>query len=181
MRLPDVKIPRLPSVALCFLPVIPMILVPGLGELALFAVAAILLLLSVDARRATLRWHNGNAAKEILIGLGLGVGFALFSMILLDPALGRLLQAQTDLSSFAAVRGNAKAALASAGDGLGDRWISRRDYEPWFSHRLGQQVAGTQINHSAFAAFVGRIWGSSPLSKEPSVQSALGLPGSSSA
>ena len=111
MRLPDVKLPRALAASLCFIPVIPMIFIPGLGELALFAMAAILLLMSADARRATLRWHDGSATKEILIGLSLGVGFALFSLFLLDPALGRLLQAQTDLSSFDAVRGNAKAAL----------------------------------------------------------------------
>lgn len=111
MGLPDLSISRPLAIMACCLALIATVALRGVGELVLFAAVAIILLISGAARKSTLRWSEGRALPDIAMGLAVGTAYALVENVAIYPLVEHLLNAQPDLSSFAAVHGNLKAAL----------------------------------------------------------------------
>lgn len=111
MRLPDLTIPRSLVVLLCGLTLVPTVALRGVGELVLFALVAIILIVSGAARRAALHWQSGRALHDVAIGFAIGGAYGFVENMALYPLIERLLHAQPDLSSFAAVHNHPEAAL----------------------------------------------------------------------
>ena len=106
MRLPDVKIPRPLAILLCLSPLIPEVLIPGTGALALFALTFLMLIISKDVRDAAWRWVPQSVGREIAIGVALGVAIAGLTWVAIDPLIEPITGTKVDFSAFKDVEGN---------------------------------------------------------------------------
>ena len=92
------------QMALPFIALAPMVAVEN-GSLISLPIVALCLIFVKTSRRPTLAFCGPNLAKEVVLGIGVGVGIWLFSHFVLDPTLERFL-GRIDLDSVAAVKGN---------------------------------------------------------------------------
>ncbi|MCT2559011.1 CPBP family intramembrane metalloprotease [Tsuneonella sp. YG55] len=91
---------------LCLLPLVPALLLPGLGVLGSLAVVVFTLVFVAQARAPTLSLSGGYPVREILQGLGFGVIVALASHLLIEPIVEQWTGKTIDLGDLGDIEGN---------------------------------------------------------------------------
>lgn len=97
--------------ALCFIPLVPPLLLPEVGILGSLLIVGAVLLLYRPSRRPALAftWHG--TTGSLLLGIAAGIALQLLFVFAMEPVLRQLTGRPTDLSALAGVEGNLAAYL----------------------------------------------------------------------
>lgn len=106
------------QMALAVSPLVPALLIPGVGALFSFAIVLIALALHKPARAPVLQWLDRGWARTAVLGIGGGIAIALAGEGI-DWLTAQVLGLEIDLSNFDAVRGNLGNYLTLLAIGIG--------------------------------------------------------------
>lgn len=104
--------------ALCLLPLLPALLMPGTGVLFSLAIVVAVLLFVPSSRLPTLALREGSIGASVAIGVAAGLAVVLAFGLVIEPLIERLTGGRIDLSALSDIEGDAGAFLSLLAFGL---------------------------------------------------------------
>lgn len=102
----------------CLLPLLPALLLPGVGVLFSLAIVIAALYLLPASRQPTLALREGSILASVVIGIAAGLAVVLVFGLIIEPLIERLTGNRIDLSALADIEGDLVAFLMLLAFGL---------------------------------------------------------------
>lgn len=131
---------------LCLSPLVPALLLPGLGALVSLLIVILALIFVVESRQPTLALRYQSTVRSIAIGALFGLLVAISFDMVVEPFVERLTNDRIDLGNFAGVEGNLAKYLVLMAVGLlfggiAEELIFRGFVVGWGSAIFGKHAA----------------------------------------
>lgn len=109
---------KAPMQSLCLLPLLPALLLPGLGALIALAIVITVLVFVRASRGPTLALRDRGIGVSVAIGIASGLGVVVAFGVVLEPIIEQVTSSRVDLGALAGVEGDFPAFLMLLAFGL---------------------------------------------------------------
>jgi membrane protease YdiL (CAAX protease family) len=132
--------------ALCLSPLVPALLLPGMGALISLAIVILALVFVAPSRQPALAFRYSGIARSIAVGLVCGLAIAVLFDLAIEPLVESLAGSEIALEGFGEIEGNfsnylAFLALGLLFGGIAEELIFRGFVVGWGSQIFGQRSA----------------------------------------
>lgn len=152
-----------PMKSLALLPLLPALLLPGIGVLISLAIVITVLIFVQAARAPTLALRDRSFGVSVAIGVAAGLGVIVAFGLLVEPLIERATGSRVDLGAMAAVEGDVVAFLLLLGlglifGGIVEEVIFRGYVVGWGAALFGAQAAPWLVVLSAVVFGVSHLY-----------------------
>lgn len=132
--------------ALCLLPLVPALLLPGVGVLASLIIVVAVLVFVKSSRAPTLAMRHRSIFLSVAVGLAFGLAATLAFGLLMEPVIERLAGSRIDLTALGGIEGDFGAylmllAVALLFGGVVEEVIFRGYVVGWGAALFGDRAA----------------------------------------
>lgn len=149
--------------SLVLLPLLPAVLVPGLGVLISLAIVVTVLIFLHSARAPTLALRDRSVGASVAIGIAAGLGVVLVFGLIVEPVIERLTGSSVDLAALEGIEGDLGAfllllALGLLFGGIVEEVIFRGYVVGWGTALFGARAAPWLVLLSAVVFGVSHLY-----------------------